>query len=132
MCYFVFSEFASHGKFLHNLNASFIVLIPKMSGVVELKDFHPISLVGGVHKILAYRLKFMLGKIISSSLNAFLRGGQILNSILITNECIDSQMRLNETGMLFKLDIHKTYDHVNWKFLLYLLRRCEFGEKWCM
>jgi hypothetical protein len=33
--------------------------------------------------------------------------------------------------LLCKLDIEKAYDHVNWDFLLYLLRRCAFGEKWC-
>jgi hypothetical protein len=31
--------------------------------------------------------------------------------------------------MLCKLDVEKAYDHVNWEFLLYLLRRCGFGEK---
>jgi hypothetical protein len=30
-----------------------------------------------------------------------------------------------------KLDIEKAYDNVNWNFLLYMLRRCEFGEKLC-
>jgi hypothetical protein len=28
--------------------------------------------------------------------------------------------------------MEKAYDHVNWNFLLYLLRRCGFGEKWCL
>jgi hypothetical protein len=32
--------------------------------------------------------------------------------------------------VLYKLDLEKAYDHVNWGFLLYLLRRCGFGEKW--
>jgi hypothetical protein len=27
-------------------------------------------------------------------------------------------------------DLEKAYDHVNWVFLLYLLRRCGFSEKW--
>lgn len=32
--------------------------------------------------------------------------------------------------MLCKLDLEKAYDHVNWEFLLYMLRRCGFCEKW--
>jgi hypothetical protein len=27
--------------------------------------------------------------------------------------------------------MEKTYDHVDWNFLLYLLKRCGFGERWC-
>jgi hypothetical protein len=30
--------------------------------------------------------------------------------------------------MLCNLDLEKMYDHVNWEFLLYLLKRCRFGE----
>jgi hypothetical protein len=26
--------------------------------------------------------------------------------------------------------MEKTYDHANWDFLLYLLHRCGFREKW--
>jgi hypothetical protein len=26
--------------------------------------------------------------------------------------------------------MEKAYDHINWEFLLYLLKRCGFGEKW--
>ena len=33
--------------------------------------------------------------------------------------------------MLCKLDMEKAYDHVDWNFLLYILRRCGFGERWC-
>lgn len=51
--------------------------------------------------------------------------------MFIANECIDSRMRLRAPGMLCKLDIQKAYDHVNWGFLLYMLRRCSFGDKWC-
>jgi hypothetical protein len=33
--------------------------------------------------------------------------------------------------VLHKLDIEKVYDHVNWEFLLYMLKRCGFEEKLC-
>lgn len=32
--------------------------------------------------------------------------------------------------MLCKLDLEKAYDHVNWEFLMYVMRRCDFEVKW--
>ena len=66
-----------------SLNAAFVSLAPKKVEAVEMKDFRPISLVGGMYKILskvlASRLKSMLGKIISKSQNAFIGACQILD-----------------------------------------------------
>lgn len=129
------NEFAVEGRFVRSMNATFIVLIPKKLGAIELKDFRPMSLVGSVYKILAKvlanRLKLVLGKIISLSQNAFVKGRQLLDPVLIASECIDSRLRSNVSCMLCKLDIQKAYHHVNCNFVLYMLRRCGFGERWC-
>jgi hypothetical protein len=131
----VFADFHSHGKFVKSINSTFILLIPKFHGAKEIKDFRPVSLVSGVYKIiakvLANRMRRVMDKIISKPQNAFVKGRQILDSVLIANECLDSRLKAGDPGVWCKLDMEKAYDHVNWNFLLYLLRS-GFGEKWCM
>ena len=51
--------------------------------------------------------------------------------MLIANESLDFCLKSGEPGLLCKLDMEKAYDRVSWDFLLYLLRRRGFGQKWC-
>ncbi|WMV48293.1 hypothetical protein MTR67_041678 [Solanum verrucosum] len=47
------NQFHGRHEFERSLNANYVALIPKKSGVVELKDFRPISLIGGIYKVFA-------------------------------------------------------------------------------
>ena len=135
----VFHNFHTQAMFEKSLNASFLALIPKKVDIVEVKDFRTISLASEIYKIiskvLANRLCRVVHKLILDSQNAFLKGRQILDFVLIASECIDSRLKLGVPSVLCKLDVEKSYDHVSWHFFnvyalaLWFLREIEKMDK---
>ena len=69
-----FRDFHERERFVRSLNATFLVLIPKKCAD-DLRDFRPISLVGGLYKLLAKvltnRLKKVVNRVVSPTQNAF-------------------------------------------------------------
>lgn len=99
----LFHDFPSRRTFVKGFNVTFISLIPKKPRAVN-------------------RLKMVVEKTISMPHNAVIKGRQILDSILIANECVDSRLRYEVLGVLCELDLEKAFDQVNQDFLLYMLR----------
>ena len=101
---------------------------------MDIKNYRPISLVGGLYKVLAKVLANMLkrvaGQVVSTAQNAFVEGRQILDAVLITNKAIHALLKRKEKWLICKLDIEKAYDYLNWNFLLGVMEKMGFGRKW--
>ena len=81
-------------------------------------------------KVLAYRIKRVMGKIISRSQMAFVEGRQILDAVLTANEILDSTIRRKKSNLVCKLDIEKAYDNISWNFVHQVMERMGFGSRW--
>ncbi|RVW66291.1 hypothetical protein CK203_065324 [Vitis vinifera] len=94
----------------------------------------PVSLVGSLYKplakVIAIRLKIVVGNLVLIFQHAFMAGRQILDAVLIANEAIGSRMKANLRWVICKLDIEKANDHVNWNFIFVVLEKMGFGSKW--
>ena len=54
-----------------------------------------------------------------------------MDAVLVANEAIDSIVKSNRGAIICKLYIEKAYDHVDWSFLLAVMEKIGFGERWC-
>ncbi|CAJ2644025.1 unnamed protein product [Trifolium pratense] len=128
------SDFHRNGRLTKGINATFIALIPKTDSPQRLNDFRPISLVGSLYKILAKvlanRLRQVIGSVISESQTAFVKNRQILDGILIANEIVDEARKSSKDLMLFKVDFEKAYDSVDWGYLDDVMGRMSFPTLW--
>jgi hypothetical protein len=127
-------EFHRNGKLAKGINSTFISLIPKVDNPQRLNDFRPISLVGSMHKILAKilanRLCMVIGSVISKTRSAFIKGLQILDGILVANEVVDEARKCKKELILFKVDLKKAYDSINWNYLDDVMLKMGFPTLW--
>ncbi|KAJ0941283.1 putative RNA-directed DNA polymerase [Helianthus annuus] len=129
------SYFFESGRINVGCGSSFIALVPKKRDPLSLNDYRPISLVGVINKVvskvLANRLKKVLGSVISDSQSAFLSGRFILDGALIINEVCSWLKKCKKKALLLKLDFEKAYDNIHWGFVVDIFRQMGFGLKWC-
>jgi hypothetical protein len=72
----------------------------------------------------------VVGKVVSKTQSAFIKGRQILDGILIANEIVDDAKKSNKDLLLFKVDFEKAYDLVDWGYLDEVMSKMNFPMLW--
>ena len=106
-------------------NSTLFTLIPKEANPSYFDRFRPILSCNASYKILAKllanRLKILLGKLISPLQGGFVKGRHLIDNVIQVQEALHSSFQRKEKGMLIKLDMKNAFDRVRLSFLYQVL-----------
>lgn len=83
-----------------------------------------------VAKLLALRIKKVIGGCIDETQTVFVAGRNILERPLMVNELCSWSKSSGRKMLLFKVDFNKAFDCVNWGYLDSIMDQLGFGGKW--
>lgn len=110
-----------------------ITLVPKQQHPSSMSDFRPIAccniLYKCVTKMLADRLRKILPNLVSPFQSAFVPKLLIGDNILLAQAlCKNYHLNSGQPRCMFKIDIKKSFDTLNWSFLANLLEKMGFSN----
>jgi hypothetical protein len=130
----LFDQFYGNASLSKSFSSYCVALIPKVKSPLALNEFRPISLLGGLYKlvtkVLAKHLAKVMDPLVSPNQSAFLKGRSLVDGVLVINEIVDLAKKPGKSCLILKVDFEKAYDSVEWSFLEYMLGRFGFGERW--
>ncbi|KAL5556024.1 hypothetical protein UlMin_038260 [Ulmus minor] len=128
--------FANGGPLLGSINETIITLLPKVKNPTRITEFRPISLCNVIYKIiskmLANRLRRVMGTIISEEQSAFIPGRLITDNAIIGFESFHAikRRKTKKNYLALKLDMAKAYDRVEWEFIQRMMTKLGFSDVW--
>jgi hypothetical protein len=131
---FIKSAF-DNGRYDPKICETLIVLLPKGESQTTFKDLRPISLCNVTYKLISKivvsRLRPFLDGIVSPLQNSFIPGRSTKDNAIVLQEVLHSMRKSKKKSgdMVFKLDLEKAYDRVNWSFLKDTLSKFNFPQK---
>lgn len=82
-------------------------------------------------KVLTRRIVKVPGEVTGEYQSVFVEGRNNTNVFLVANQVVYDLLYHNRYGILSKLKMERTYNHVNWVFIDYMLMTTGFGGRWC-
>ncbi|KAL9229934.1 hypothetical protein vseg_005346 [Gypsophila vaccaria] len=127
-------DFFTHKRLLRQVNATVLTLILKTERPKSVLQFRPIACCNTIYKviskILCNRLATTLPLLVDQNQGAFIKGRNIQENILICQDLIRLYERPSTSPRcLFKMDLQKAYDTVEWSFVDQFLKHLHFPEE---
>lgn len=109
------------------------ILYKNKGSKMKLENYRPLSLLNTDYKILtkvlANRIKGVVGGIISESQAYSIPGRDIVDTVCTIRDVVESMGRDGEGGMILCMDLNKAFDRVEHSFIVQVMRRFGFGKK---
>jgi Reverse transcriptase (RNA-dependent DNA polymerase) len=118
---------------LKPLNGFYIFMIPKSENVIKPTYYMPISVIHGIQRIFSNnleRIQLHLPLLIQPTQTSFVKGRNIFEGFIYAQEVISVAKKQNKKITLFKLDIFKAFDSVNWSLIINCLKARGFSDNW--
>ena len=122
-----FQESIREGEQSHSQKQAIITLFDKNKDRTLLKNWRPISLLNVDYNILSKTLAIRLTKVLPSlmqqDLTGYVKDRYIGENIRVLQDVLQYTVEQNIPGVLLALDFKKTFDSVEWNFMLSVLKK---------